>query len=106
MSLDRSLKTSGSLVQHRSVLTRAERVAKMKATGKIKEEASPLGLPKMLSKRIATVKKPKKAAAAAGADGAAAPAAGAAGAGAGAKAAAPAAGAKAAAPAAKPGAKK
>ncbi len=105
MSLDRSLKTSGSLVQHRSVLTRAERVAKMRSTGKMKEEASPLGLPKMLSKRIATVKKPKKAAAAAGAEGAAAPAAAGAPA-AGAKAAAPAAGAKAAAPAAKPAGKK
>lgn len=95
MSLDRSLKTSGGLAQHRSVLTRSERISKMRALGKIKDDQSPLGLPKMLSKRVATVKKPKKAAAAA-AEGAAAPAAGATPAAAGAKAAAPAA-AKAAA---------
>jgi small basic protein (TIGR04137 family) len=49
MSLDRSLKTSGSLATTRSVLTRAERIAKLAADKKFdpkKDKA--LGLPKTL----------------------------------------------------------
>lgn len=50
MSLDRSLKSKGSLTGVRSVLTRAERVAKMKADRKFDESKnSPIGLPKTLS---------------------------------------------------------
>jgi len=58
MSLDRSLKTAGSLIQHRSVLTRAERIARMKAQDNDPE--CPLGLPKMTNPRPATGKKKAK----------------------------------------------
>ncbi len=50
MSLDRSLKTSGNLATNRSVLTRAERIAKLTADKKFdpkKDKA--LGLPKTLA---------------------------------------------------------
>lgn len=47
MSLDPSLKSKTSLTGVRSVLTRAERVAKMKADKKFDEKKqSPLGIPK------------------------------------------------------------
>ena len=47
MSLDRSLKTSGSLASVRSVLTRAERIAKLTADKKFDaKKDKPLGLPK------------------------------------------------------------
>jgi len=93
MSLHRSLKTkSGALNQHRNVLTRAERIAKLTAEERFSpEKNTALGLVKVRSIKAAAGKKPKKEAAAEGA----APAAGGKAA-AGAKAAAPA--AKAAAP--------
>ena len=100
MSLDRSLKAAGgSLSKHRNVLTRAERIDKLKERGKFETgKSSPLGLIKIGNRKAKAVKVAKKDAAA--------PAAGAAAAvpAAGAKAAAPA--AKAAAPAAKAAAKK
>ena len=47
MSLDRSLKTSGGMSKKRSVLTRAERVAKMVADKKIDtSKHGVLGIPK------------------------------------------------------------
>lgn len=118
MSLDRSLKSGSGLSQHRSVLTRAERIAKMKSDGTFAEDASPLGLPKTLAPRLTVRKKVKKKVeegaegeVAVGAPGAAAPAATAAtpaaggkGAPAAAKGAAPA--GKGAAPAGKGAAKK
>jgi small basic protein (TIGR04137 family) len=89
MSLHRSLKTkSGALNQHRNVLTRAERIAKLTDEERFSpEKNSALGVVKVRSIKVAAGKKPKKAeeAAAAGA---------------------PAAGAKAAAPAAKAAASK
>lgn len=106
MSLHRSLKTKPmALAQHRNVLTRAERIAKLTDTERFEKGRSPLGLVKVANRLVVAAKKPKKEAAEgeAGAAGAT-PAAGAA-APAGGKAAAPAAG-KAAAPAAKGGAKK
>jgi small basic protein (TIGR04137 family) len=105
MSLDRSLKSANSLVRHRNVLTRAERLDKLKEQEKWTEEKnSAFGLPKVAHRKAAVIKAVKEEAA----DGAtttagAAPAAGgkAAPAAAGAKgAAAPSAGGKAAAPAA------
>jgi len=60
MSLDRSLKSSTGLSQHRSVLTRAERITRMKGEGTFPAEASPLGLPKTLAPRLAVRKKVKK----------------------------------------------
>ena len=47
MTLDPTLKHRGGLLRQRSVLTRAERIAKMTEEGKFDpEENSPLGLPK------------------------------------------------------------
>lgn len=69
MSMHSSLKTkSGALNQHRNVLTRDERVAKLTASERFTTgKTSPLGLPKVLSIKVAAGKKPKKEAAAAGA---------------------------------------
>ncbi len=51
MSLDRSLRTKGSLAGKRSVLTRAERVAKMAADKKIDtKNDGALGLRKTISR--------------------------------------------------------
>ncbi len=75
MSIHSSLKTkSGALNQHRNVLTRDERVAKLTAADVFAAgKNSPLGLPKVLSIKVAAGKKPKKEVVP-GAEGAAAPA--------------------------------
>src|SRR5438270_9643001 len=101
MSLDRSLKSASSLVRHRNVLTRAERLDKLTEAEKWDESKGVFGLPKVAHRKQAEAKAEKAtaeegAAPAAGAAGGAAPAAAA-----GAKA--PAAGGKAAAPAAAAG---
>lgn len=76
MSLDRSLKSGSGLAQHRSVLTRAERITKMKNEGTFDAQGNPLGLPKTISPRLAVRKKVKVKKAEDGAEGeAAAPAA-------------------------------
>ena len=69
MSIHSSLKTkSGALNQHRNVLTRDERISKLSAADRFAAgKNSPLGLPKVLSIKVAAGKKPKKEAAAAGA---------------------------------------
>jgi small basic protein (TIGR04137 family) len=110
MSLDRSLKSANALIRHRNVLTRAERLDKLKEEEKWTEgKNSVFGLPKVAHRKMAVIKAVKEetaegavagATATAGAApataGKAAPAAAA-----GAKgAAAPSAGGKAAAPAA------
>lgn len=100
MSLDRSLKSASSLVRHRNVLTRAERMERMKDEDKWTEGRAILGLPKVGNRKQAEAKAAKTEAAgdaAPAAGGKAAPAA---------KAAAPAAGAKAAAAPAAAAAKK
>jgi small basic protein (TIGR04137 family) len=101
MSLDRSLKSANSLVRHRNVLTRPERLDKLREDEKWDETKSVFGLPKVAHRKMAVTKGPAKEAAAEGTPAAgAAPAA--AGAAPAAKAGAPAAGAaKTAAPAAK-----
>lgn len=93
MSLHRSLKTkSGALNQHRNVLTRAERIAKLTEEDRFSaDKNTALGIVKVRSIKASAGKKAKKAEE--GAEGAAAPAAGAAKPAAGA-AAKPAAGAK------------
>jgi small basic protein (TIGR04137 family) len=102
MSLDRSLKSANSLVRHRNVLNRAERLEKLKDEEKWDESKSVFGLPKVAHRKMAIAKVAKEEAApAAGAEGAVAAAAGAAPA---AGAAAPAAGAKGGAAPAKGGA--
>jgi small basic protein (TIGR04137 family) len=114
MSLDRSLKSANALIRHRNVLTRDERLLKLKEAEKWSEAKSVFGLPKVANRKLIVGGKGAKEEVAEGAAGAvagaaatgAAPAAGTAGAK-GAAAAAPAKGA--AAPAkgkteAKPGA--
>lgn len=96
MSLDRSLKSASSLVRHRNVLTRDERLIRLADEDKWNDTKSPLGLPKVGNRKQAVAKAAPKAAAA---DAAAPAAAGGKAAPAAKGAAAPA--AKAAAPAAK-----
>ena len=103
MSLDRSLKSASSLVRHRNVLTRGERLLKLAETGKWNEEKSPLGLVKVGNRKQVIAGKEKTEATG---DAAATPAAGAAKAAAPAAKGAPAAAKPAAAAAAKPAAKK
>lgn len=102
MSLHRSLKTKPTaLNQHRNVLTRAERIAKLSETERFKFDVnSPMGLVKVANRKAATAKKPKKEAVEGAVEGAT-PAAGAAAPAPGAKAPAGGAAAKPA-PAAKP----
>jgi small basic protein (TIGR04137 family) len=91
MSLDRSLKSANALIRHRNVLSRFERLNKLKEEEKWTETKSVFGLPKVAHRKQAVAKAVKEetaegatpaAAAAAGA----APAAGAKGATGGAKA--------------------
>ena len=99
MTIDKSLRVKAGAIQNRNVLSRAERVLKLKESERWKEGDSVLGLPKVRVLKLA-LKKKKKAKAEEGAEGAA-PAAG------GAAAAKPAAGAaKPAAGAAAKGGKK
>jgi small basic protein (TIGR04137 family) len=112
MSIHKSLKQKDTLTRTRSVLSRWERILKLKDAGRWKDGDPATGLPKVRTKW--KMRKRKKEAPAAGAAapaaGAAAPAAGKAAAPAAAAgkaaAAAPAAGKAAAAPAAKADAKK
>jgi small basic protein (TIGR04137 family) len=90
VTIDKSLRVKAGAISNRNVLTRAERIAKLKEAERWKEGQSVLGLPKVRVLKLA-MKKKKKAKAEEGAEGeaAAAPAAG------GAAAAKPAAGAAA-----------
>lgn len=54
MSLDSSLKTKGNLASHRNVLTRAERIEKLKATTGFDPKEKPvIGLPKTANRKAA-----------------------------------------------------
>ena len=92
MTMDKSLRTRVGLARSRSVLNRAERIARLQQADKWKEGDSPVGLPKVRVYKLAMKKKKKKgkeeegeaaaagtAAPAAAAKGAAAPAKGAGG---------------------------
>jgi len=59
VSLDKSLKSRGSLERHRNVLSRAERIAYLKETGKWEEGQSPYKLPKVAHRKAAVGKKAK-----------------------------------------------
>ena len=69
MSLHRSLRSTGKMRRHRSVLNRLEKLKSMMAKGTWNEQLSPLGLPKVRNIKV-TIKKEKAAAAAPGAEGA------------------------------------
>lgn len=92
MTIDKSLKVKRGATRNRSVLTRVERISKLREADRWKEGDSPLGLPKVRVRKL-TMKKKKKKKEEEGAEGAA---------GGTAAAAAPAAAAGAKAPAAKP----
>jgi small basic protein (TIGR04137 family) len=108
MTIDKSLRVKAGAISNRNVLTRTERIAKLKETERWREGDSVLGLAKVRVLKLALKKKKKAAKAEEGAEGAegAAPAGGAAAAAAAAKPAAGAAAAKPAAGAAKGAAKK
>jgi small basic protein (TIGR04137 family) len=61
MSLDKSLKSRGSLERHRNVLSRAERIDRLKEIGRWDEEESKaIGLPKVAHRKAAVGKKTKE----------------------------------------------
>ena len=57
MSIDRSLKTKGSLSRHRNVLTRAERIQQLKDEERFSEGDSLFGLPKVAHRKSHAGKK-------------------------------------------------
>lgn len=59
MTIDKSLKVRAGGVKSRNVLTRAERLEKLKATDRWQDGDSVLGLPKVRVQKI-TMKKKKK----------------------------------------------
>ncbi len=61
MSIDRSLKIKGALKRHRNVLTRAERIEKLKEEERWSEEDSLLGLPKVAHRKSHAGRKEKAA---------------------------------------------
>jgi len=60
MSRDKTLKPKDTLIRHRNVLTRAERIEKMKETGTWTDDRSPMGLPKTAHRKAAVGGKAKK----------------------------------------------
>jgi len=59
MSLDRSLKSANSLQRHRNVLSRAERMEKLKAEDRWPEDQSVFALPKVANRKAAVGTKAK-----------------------------------------------
>ncbi|MBN1589757.1 MAG: small basic protein [Pirellulales bacterium] len=60
MTMDKSLKVRAGLVRSRSVLTRAERIERLKAADRWQEGDSPLGLDKVRVYKLTMKKKKKK----------------------------------------------
>ncbi len=60
MTIDKSLRVSRGLSRNRSVLTRSERLKRLKEADRWKEGDSPLGLPKVRVQRLVMRKKKKK----------------------------------------------
>lgn len=75
MTMDKSLKVNRGLVRSRSVLSRAERIERLKASDRWKEGDNPLGLAKVRVYKMAMKKKKKKKEEEGAEEGAAAPAA-------------------------------
>ena len=59
MTMDKSLKSKRGLIRSRSVLTRAERIEKLKESDRWADGDDPFGLPKVRVYKL-TVKKKKK----------------------------------------------
>lgn len=62
MSIDKSLRGGSRLARSRNVLSRYERIAKMKEAEKFPDGTDPFGLPKLRIVKVATGKKKKKTA--------------------------------------------
>jgi len=60
MTMDKSLRARAGLLRSRSVLTRAERIERLKAADRWKEGDSPLGLDKVRVYKFQLKKKKKK----------------------------------------------
>lgn len=60
MTMDKSLKRRSTLVRDRSVLSRAERIERLKVSDRWKEGDSPLHLPKVRVFKLAVKRKKKK----------------------------------------------
>jgi small basic protein (TIGR04137 family) len=60
MTMDKSLQLRAGLVRARSVLTRAERIARLQAADRWKEGDSPYGLPKVRVYKLSMKKKKKR----------------------------------------------
>ena len=60
MSIDRSLKTASGISSHRNVLTRAERIERLRKRGDFDPSTPPIGLPKIANRKVTTGKKVKK----------------------------------------------
>ena len=60
MTIDKSLKIRRGMSSNRSVLTRAERLEKLKEADRWKEGDSPFGIPKVRVKKLQMKKKKKK----------------------------------------------
>jgi len=59
MTIDKSLKVRSGMMRNRNVLTRAERLEKLKASDRWSEGDSVLGLPKVRVQKLALKKKKK-----------------------------------------------
>ncbi len=60
MTMDKSLRVRRGMVRSRSVLTRAERLARLQEADKWQEGGNPLGLPKVRVYKLAMKKKKKR----------------------------------------------
>jgi small basic protein (TIGR04137 family) len=60
MTMDKSLRVSEGLIRARSVLTRAERIERLKASDRWSEGDNPFGLDKVRVYKLALKKKKKK----------------------------------------------
>lgn len=61
MTIDKSLRVRRGMVRNRSVLTRGERIARLKAMERWEEGDNPLGLAKVRVYKLTIKKKKKKA---------------------------------------------
>ena len=61
MSLHKTLKSKSALVRHRNVLSRAERIEKLKEEERWEDGTAPFGLPKIAHRKVAVGGKEKKA---------------------------------------------
>ena len=59
MTMDSSLKVKAGAIRARNVLTRAERIARLKELDRFDEEASVVGMPKVRVVKVSLKKKKK-----------------------------------------------